>query len=207
MSGNQQKITWYTCGPTVYNHSHLGHARNYIMTDILKRIMRDYMGYDINFAMNITDVDDKIINKSNAEKVEFTEIARKFEDSFFEDMKSLNVELPDGIVRVSEFIPEIIAYIEQIINNGFAYAANGSVYFDVTEFQKDHKYPQLEPTNAKNMQLLQEGEGVLSSVDNTDKKTQFDFALWKKSKEGEPSWDSPWGPGRPGWHIECSAMI
>lgn len=199
-------MTWYTCGPTVYDESHLGHARNYINTDIVRRVMRDYMGYDITFAMNVTDIDDKIIKKSNETGKSFTEIARHFENSFMDDMKALNVELPDALTRVSEYVEEIVAYIQQIIDNGYAYESNGSVYFDVTAFKLDHSYPKLEPTNAKNIDLLQEGEGALTS-ENNDKKSPFDFALWKASKPGEPNWKSPWGEGRPGWHIECSAMI
>lgn len=164
------------------------------------------MNYDINFVMNVTDIDDKIIKKSNAEQKPFTEVARHFENSFMDDMKALNVELPDALTRVSEFVPEIVEYIETIIKNGFAYESNGSVYFDVQAYKASHEYPKLEPTNAKTLELLAEGEGALAA-ENKDKKSQFDFVLWKASKEGEPKWVSPWGEGRPGWHIECSAMI
>ena len=122
----------------------------------------------------------------------------------------MNVELPDVITRVSEFVPEIISFTEKIISNGFAYVSNGSVYFDVAKFNDGdkHKYAKLEPTSATDVEKLKEGEGVLTDTDAeaTEKKNKFDFALWKKSKPGEPIWQSPWGEGRPGWHIECSAM-
>ena len=125
-------------------------------------------------------------------------------------MGKLNVELPDVITRVSEFVPEIIAFIEQIIKNGYAYESNGSVYFDTKTYSDspDHTYAKLEPTSVNDAEKLEEGEGVLTSGDDVkkEKKNAFDFALWKKSKEGDPFWESPWGKGRPGWHIECSAM-
>ena len=202
------QITWYTCGPTVYDESHLGHARTYVSFDIVKRIMTDYFGYNVKLCMNVTDIDDKIIRKSLEQNKPFHEIARHFETEFFDDMRRLNVGLPESIVRVSEYVPEIVAYIETIIANGYAYESNGSVYFDVTKFDSDpdHTYAKLEPTSASNKDLRAEGEGVLAGNTESEKRGEQDFALWKKSKEGEPSWPSPWGEGRPGWHIECSAM-
>lgn len=123
-------------------------------------------------------------------------------------MKNLNVELPDVITRVSEFVPEIVKYIEKIIENGYAYESNGSVYFDVMKFNDgtNHTYAKLEPTSVSDPDKQKEGEGVLTDTETKDKKNNFDFALWKKSKVNEPEWDSPWGKGRPGWHIECSVM-
>ena len=160
--------------------------------------------------MNITDVDDKIIRKSNEANCEFTEISRKYENEFMEDMKKLNVGLPTVITRVSEYMPEIITYIEQIIKNEYAYESNGSVYFDVEAFNAspDHRYNKLEPGASNDHERAAEGEGVLAAAETqaSEKRGPKDFALWKKSKANEPKWDSPWGEGRPGWHIECSAM-
>ena len=177
-----------------------GHARCYIVLDTIRRIMRDYFRYDVNFVMNITDIDDKIIDQSVLLKVDSLSFARKWEADFFANMKSLGVEAPNKLVRVTEYVPEVVAFIGKIIANGFAYPVNGSVYFNVDDFRKaGHQYCKLEPTsfNPDNKDLEA----------NSEKKSPADFALWKKVKEGEPSWPSPWGPGRPGWHIECSAMI
>jgi cysteinyl-tRNA synthetase len=192
----------------VYDDSHLGHARTYVSFDIIKRIMTDYFGYNVKLVMNITDIEDKIIRKSIEQGRDFNELSRYYETSFLDDMRRLNVALPETITRVSEFVPEIVDYIVKIIDNGYAYESNGSVYFDVTKFKNEpnHTYAKLEPTSATNKELRDEGEGVLTSADASEKRSEQDFALWKKSKEGEPNWDSPWGLGRPGWHIECSAM-
>lgn len=122
------------------------------------------------------------------------------------DMEALNVEMPNVLTRVSEYIPEIVDFIKKIESNGFAYESNGSVYFDIEKFKQTHSYPKLDPSKINDEEALKEGEGVLTD-NTTEKKFKGDFALWKKSKEGEPKWDSPWGEGRPGWHIECSAMI
>jgi cysteinyl-tRNA synthetase len=201
------EITWYTCGPTVYDHSHMGHARTYVSFDIMRRVMTDFFGFPIKLVMNITDIDDKIIIKSQNTGVPHEEISRHFETLFLADLKALNVALPDVITRVTEYVPEVVAFIAKIIDNGYAYESNGSVYFAVDKFDndKDHTYAKLEPGNKNNQELLEEGEGALTEG-NPDKRNNSDFALWKKVKEGEPSWDSPWGKGRPGWHIECSAM-
>ena len=205
---SKNTVTWYMCGPTVYDNSHLGHAKSYVQFDILRRIMTDYFGYKVHLCMNITDIDDKIINRSNEEKKEFFEFSRYWETQFFDDMAALNVRLPNVVTRVSEYVPEIVAFIEKIIARGFAYEANGSVYFNVIKFSKDpkHTYAKLEPTSFGDADKLAEGEGNLGAGQESEKVNKQDFALWKKSKPGEPSWDSPWGKGRPGWHIECSAM-
>ncbi|KAJ1566147.1 hypothetical protein HK096_007290 [Nowakowskiella sp. JEL0078] len=321
---NGKQVTWYCCGPTVYDASHMGHARTYMSFDILRRIMEDYFGYDVTYVMNITDVDDKIIlaarqqhlllrekkkvliltpdvittvqtafdqyvqsklavidtngflpndwlkfastvgkiddpkldlyfktaektfvalknanvslkNKNTTQesvhalfdgakdvyseyldslyKLEvtdhkiFRDFASYWENEFYKDMELLNIRRADVITRVSEYIPENVRFIEKIVGNGYAYPSNGSVYFDTNTFSKSdkHEYPKLEPTAKGNSSLLDEGEGSLSKVTG-DKRDPADFALWKKSKAGEPAWDSPWGSGRPGWHIECSVM-
>lgn len=131
-------VNWYMCGPTVYDAAHLGHARTYVSFDIIKRIMTTYFGYDVNLCMNITDIDDKIIKRSNEQKVDFALFAKQQEDSFFKDMEALNVSYPNYITRVSEYVPEIIKFIEKIIQNGYAYEQNGSVYFDIESFIKNN---------------------------------------------------------------------
>src|SRR6218665_207400 len=296
---NGKRINWYNCGPTVYDSSHMGHARSYITFDIIRRILRDYFGYDVFFVQNVTDVDDKIIHKARqnhlyekyleqiaastkdsaqvyqdvdaalselkkkfenekdpdkknmhgkmlekaqeifAKKAEikldefakqlkdilsiwldkqfgstvsdndiFISVPRFYENEYNEDMKALNILPPDCITRVSEFIPEIVDYVQKIIDNGFAYSSNGSVYFDTEKFANDskHFYAKLVPEAFGNRAALDEGEGDLGGATDQEKRSVNDFALWKASKPGEPSWQSPWGMGRPGWHIECSVM-
>ncbi|KAH8404070.1 hypothetical protein KR215_009001 [Drosophila sulfurigaster] len=308
LEGNN--VTWYSCGPTVYDASHMGHARSYISFDILRRILSDYFGYNVHYVMNITDIDDKIIKRARqyhlfekyatasaelpleqllSEQKEvltqlqvkcdkntdadkkvmlakmlqrmtdamealtkavtggdkeqiaktrdhylgeakdpiaewldakqgaqvndntvFEALPRYWEDQFHNDMKSLNILPPDVLTRVSEYVPQIVAFIQRIIDNGLAYDANGSVYFDVNGFDKreKHHYAKLVPEAYGDTASLQEGEGDLSVTEDrlSEKRSPNDFALWKASKAGEPWWDSPWGRGRPGWHIECSAM-
>ncbi|RAH65439.1 cysteine--tRNA ligase [Aspergillus aculeatinus CBS 121060] len=328
-----RKVKWYACGPTVYDDAHLGHARNYVSTDILRRILKDYFNYDVQFVMNITDVDDKIILRGRqqhlfnkyitehpnitpevletarsaysayikknlplinpdtkpedftaevdkvyglvlkggsleadkkpgdaetkikmhvktamasssaiadaAKKPEtpsqafydatqdvfcyylditqgstipgdayeiFTKLTKKYEDHFMRDMRDLNVLDPDEITRVTEYGPQIADFVEKIVSNKFGYvASDGSVYFDIKAFEEaGNHYARLEPWNRNNQPLQRDGEGALSRA--TEKKSPDDFALWKSSRPGEPSWSSKWGQGRPGWHIECSAM-
>ena len=207
---NPERILWYQCGPTVYEVSHVGHARTYVSLDIVRRIMKKYLGYNLVVCQNITDIDDKIILRSSERGISFLDLAIKYENEFLEDMKSLGVQLPDIHTRVSEFIPEIIAYIEVLVAKNIAYVSNGSVYFSTSAFESQgHKYGKLKPESVGNSELLAEGEGALSGA-VTEKRANTDFALWKKWKGdttiNEPSWPSPWGPGRPGWHIECSVM-
>ncbi|CAO1606084.1 cysteinyl-tRNA synthetase [Xanthoria calcicola] len=331
-----KKVTWYVCGPTVYDDAHVGHARNYVSTDVIRRIMRDYFQFDVKFVMNITDVDDKIIirarqhylfdelidpnrrrgtttvqetsiaafraylsknlksiphdvsaeelpaqiekycgdvlvgkaleegkiSKDDEDKTKmriktaqaaadgialleaspdavedeaflgkvkdvimpyldslygstfdasdhsiFTKWAKKYEDRFMEDMQSLNVLEPDVVTRVTEYVEKITAFITQIEQRGFAYkTSDNSVFFDIKAFEQGkNSYARLEPWSRNNMDLQADGEGALTKK-TSEKKSDADFALWKSSKQGEPSWQSPWGLGRPGWHIECSAM-
>lgn len=324
-----KSVSWYVCGPTVYDDAHLGHARNYVSTDILRRIMKDYFGFQVKFVMNITDIDDKIILRARQQHllsifkeqhgavngavlkdvIEATEsaftwyiernlpllepgtssanfstnlltaykqildssaltegeakiklaiktatsaagviqtppaslsefyhqaddvlllhldslhgltidpqnhgifasLAKKFEIRFFEDMERLNVLTPDVITRVSDYVEQVVSFIEKVISNGFAYAtSDGSVYFDINAFEKaGHFYARLEPWSRNDKQLQDDGEGALSKTSTATKHSDSDFALWKASKAGEPAWASPWGHGRPGWHVECSVM-
>lgn len=200
-------IRWYACGPTVYDASHMGHARTYVSFDIIRRILTQYFNYDVHLVINITDIDDKIIKRSEEEKIDFSELAKKWELDFWEDMKNLNVLLPTSITRVSEYVDDIIKYIEKIIENKYAYVCEGNVYFDIEAFKNSskHVYAKMEPTSVQDESRILEAEGNLGIVAKT-KKNSFDFALWKASKPNEPSWKSPWGNGRPGWHIECSTM-
>ncbi|KAF8849635.1 hypothetical protein BDZ45DRAFT_680365 [Acephala macrosclerotiorum] len=321
------KVSWYACGPTVYDHSHLGHARNYVSTDIIRRIMLHYFGFNVKFVMNITDVDDKIILKARRAKLLeleklktyteselaklaatafqsyaesnlpalvttdgrelspsnyaerrdaaygkvlaggtltgegkpgdaeakmkmhlsnltsaaqaikenkvfggadeillpyldslykdsidgkdhsiFTRVTQYWEAQFMEDMDDLNVLRPDYITRVTTYVPQIVTFVEKIVEKGFAYEADGSVYFDIAAFEKaGNTYARLCPNSRNDKALQEEGEGSLSK-NLGGKRGPGDFALWKKSKAGEPVWPSPWGEGRPGWHIECSVM-
>lgn len=320
-------MSWYACGPTTYDLSHLGHARNYVSTDIIRRILMHHFGFKVQFVMNYTDVDDKIILKARrkrlldlerekpytpeqkrdlvfkaftlyansnlpllqhdesspldensyeekrdaayggvlaggtlsgegkpsdaeakakmhinnvdsavqalkngtgfdgaeevllpyldslyketidtSDQTMFTDLTQAMEKAFNDDMIALNVLPPDAVTRVTEYVPQIVSFVETIIQKGFAYEANGSVYFDIAAFEKaGNTYARLRPESKNDKALQEEGEGSLSK-DASGKKRSGDFALWKKSKPGEPYWPSPWGAGRPGWHIECSVM-
>ena len=188
----------------------MGHARTYVSLDIIRRVVKELLNYNVILCQNVTDIDDKIIIRSSEKCVPFRELAAQYEKEFVEDMLKLGVPMPDLVTRVSEFIPEILTYIQGLMDNGIAYASNGSVYFSTAAFQAaGHIYGKLMPEQVGNSELIAEGEGSLFG--NEDKKSGDDFVLWKKTKEHadgmfEPSWSSPWGPGRPGWHIECSAM-
>jgi cysteinyl-tRNA synthetase len=206
-----KSLNWYICGPTVYDAAHLGHARTYVSFDVLRRIMTTYFGYDVNMCMNITDIDDKIIKRALENNVEFEQFTRMWEEDFFKDMRALNVLYPNHITRVTEYIPEVIKFIQVLIEKNYAYESNGSVYFNIDSYTKNkHQYAKLVPSKIENQQerleSLIKAEGALSAGILSDKINPSDFALWKKSKKDEPYWNSPWGMGRPGWHIECSVM-
>src|SRR5919199_1920419 len=197
--GQSGKIGLYVCGPTVYNHIHIGNVRAPLFWDVVVRYLR-YRGYDVKFVQNITDIEDKIINKANEEGVSWQEIVRRYTDSFHERLELLGVGLPDVEPRATEHIPEMISLIEDLIDRGHAYApseAHGDVYYSVGSFPP---YGRPSPQRPEEMRETEKGQTGF-------KKSPLDFALWKASKPGEPSWESPWGPGRPGWHIECSAMV
>nr|CAG4707670.1 unnamed protein product [Naegleria fowleri] len=284
LQDDSNTLTWYTCGPTVYDWSHMGHARTYVGFDIVRRILEDYFNFNIIYIENITDIDDKIIKKSNRvcleenivkflEKIsnlpkseslskletylknlkqkleadqlekekskqltlnqltqerdllvqavkeagldsnevsapDFLSVPRYYEKLFWEDMQQLQVKPPTVLVRVTEHIPEVINFIQKIIDNGFAYESEGSVYFDVDAFQNSqkHVYAKLEPWSANCEDRLLDGEGETQTSKKITKRSKKDFALWKLSQPGEPEYESKWGKGRPGWHIECSAM-
>lgn len=209
---DKNRVTWYQCGPTVYAESHMGHARTYVSLDTIRRITKEYLGYNVVLCQNVTDIDDKIIQRSSERGIPFRDLAAKYEEEFNEDLAMLGVQLPDIITRVSEYVPEIVSYIQVLIDRGIAYESNGSVYFSTSNFEAaGHRYGKLMPDQINNSDLLAEGEGALSAGVR-DKRSDQDFALWKKTKDHsedgivEPSWPSPWGNGRPGWHIECSVM-
>ncbi len=272
-------VKWYVCGPTVYDSTHMGHARNYVAFDIVRRVLMHYFGFDIFFVMNITDIDDKIILRTQRNhlermlaaleaaiaaaapssaaardaaaaaaavlapsakpslaeltaaqaaiataasadglagvpavcdvKRELLRLTAEQERAFFEDLAALRVMPPDAVTRVTDYVPEIVAYIETILANGYGYEANGSVYFDVAAFRASGKaYGKLAKLGElDDAELLADAEGALTAdAAASEKRAPSDFALWKRSKPGEPAWASPWGEGRPGWHIECSAM-
>ncbi|MEJ5305685.1 MAG: cysteine--tRNA ligase [Ignavibacteria bacterium] len=190
------KVKIYMCGPTVYDYFHIGNARSFVMIDIIRRYFI-YKGYEVKFVMNLTDIDDKIINKALSEGVTAQEIASKYSQAFFEDIKKLKIKPADVYPKATENIQYIIELTQKLIEKGFAYQIDGDVYYDVTKFSE---YGKL---SGKNLDELISG----ARVDvNEQKKNPADFALWKSAKPGEPYWDSPWGKGRPGWHIECSVM-
>ena len=185
------------CGPTVYDSAHLGHARTYVCFDIMSRILTEFFGYHVKLAMNITDIDDKIINRAKEREREWSGLAREFEAEFFQDMALMNVRSPTVVTRVSEYIAEVVSMIDEIVKKGHGYTTEDGVYFSVASHPT---YGKLAPKSAT--------EAQTETDDDTgaNKRDRRDFALWKRAKEGEPCWDSPWGEGRPGWHIECSAM-
>lgn len=193
----------YACGPTVYDLSHLGHARMGVVWDVIPRYLR-FLGYDVIFVRNITDVDDKIIKRAKEMGMRPDQVARKFTYEFWRDMFSLNVIQPDFEPRATEFIDAMIRFTEELIASGHAYASNGDVYFSVSSY-KD--YGKLSKQNVDQL-ISGSREQARSQEELAElKKSPVDFALWKGAAEGEPGWPSPWGNGRPGWHLECSTMI
>lgn len=190
------KVRMYVCGPTVYNYFHIGNARPFIIFDVLRRYFES-RGYEVTFVQNFTDIDDKMIRRANEEGITVSQLAERFIAEYFIDAKALGIRPATVHPRATEHIPQIIALIQKLVDNGLAYAADGDVYYRVRAF--DH-YGCL---CGQNLDDLESGARV--DVDE-HKEDLLDFALWKAQKPGEPAWDSPWGKGRPGWHIECSAM-
>ncbi|MCK9543293.1 MAG: cysteine--tRNA ligase [Novosphingobium sp.] len=199
-SVEDKKVTMYVCGITPYDYAHLGHGRCYVTFDVLYRLF-NFMGYKVEYCRNFTDIDDKIIKKAEAEFQDpnkYPLISSKFIDAYEEDMKKLNCLSPTYEPRVTENIPAIISFIEILLNKNYAYSSDSGVYYDVQAF-KD--YGKLSKRNLNDLKA-----GARVEI-REDKKSPLDFALWKKVSVQEPGWDSPWGYGRPGWHIECSALI
>jgi cysteinyl-tRNA synthetase len=194
--GNPPQVGIYVCGVTVYDSCHIGHARSMIVFDVIVRFLRA-QGYEVTYVRNFTDIDDKIIARSNQEGVQAGELAEKYIEEFREDMAILGVLSPEVEPRATRHIPAIIALVQKLIDQGTAYAVDGDVFFAVEHFKP---YGLLSGRNLEEMQA-----GARIEVDPR-KRHPMDFALWKAGKQGEPTWESPWGPGRPGWHIECSAM-
>lgn len=194
---NPNKVGMYVCGSTVYDYCHIGHGRVFVVFDVVARYLR-YLGYSLTYVRNITDIDDKIIKRALELNENFNSLTQRFIDAMHTDEKALGVLPPDVEPRVTNTLPEIIAMIQILIDKGFAYVAtNGDVYFEVSKFVNYGELAQQE------LDTLQAG----ARIDVTDlKRAPLDFVLWKAAKPNEPSWQSPWGNGRPGWHIECSAM-
>lgn len=190
------KVKMYVCGPTVYNYIHIGNARPFIMFDTLRRYLQ-YKGYDVTFVQNFTDVDDKIIKRGHEEGITPEEVANKYIDEYFVDADGLGIKRADVHPRVTDNIQQIIDFVKDLEDKGYAYEVNGDVYFDTKKFEG---YGKLSKQNQDELEA-----GARIEV-NGQKRHPMDFVLWKSKKEGEPGWNSPWGEGRPGWHIECSVM-
>lgn len=193
---SENKIKMYVCGPTVYSSAHLGHARAAVTFDVIERFLT-YLGYEVTYVRNFTDIDDKIIAKSNETGIPANEISEKYIQEYQEDMASIGVKAPTIQPKVTEHVPEIIEMIQKIIDNGHAYQSEGDVFFSVKKFNGYGKLSKRDPDDMM--------AGTRIDI-NEKKEDPLDFALWKAAKPGEPFWESPWGNGRPGWHIECSLM-
>ncbi|MBE5953682.1 MAG: cysteine--tRNA ligase [Lachnospiraceae bacterium] len=196
---NEGKVGIYVCGPTVYDYIHIGNARPMIVFDTLRRYF-EYKGYEVNYVSNFTDVDDKIIKKANAEGVDSKVISERFIEECKKDMASLNVKEATTHPKATEEIDDMIAMVQTLIKKDYAYEVNGTVYFRTRKFSD---YGKL---SKKNLDDLRAGNRELKVSGQDEKEDALDFVLWKPKKEGEPSWPSPWGDGRPGWHLECSVM-
>lgn len=190
------EVKMYVCGPTVYNYFHIGNGRTFIIFDTIRRYL-EYRGYKVTFIQNFTDIDDKMINRANVEGITVKELGDKFINEYYQDADGLKVKRATINPRATEYIDEVISFVKDLIDRGFAYEVDGDVYFSTKKF-KD--YGRLCGQNLEDLQA-----GARISVDER-KKDPMDFAVWKSQKAGEPAWESPWGPGRPGWHIECSCM-
>ncbi len=194
---DDERVRMYTCGPTVYNYAHIGNYRTFVFQDLLRRYLK-YRGYRLLHVMNITDVDDKIIRDSKAAGLSLRDFTDKFAKAFLDDIDTLRIDRPDHVVRATDHIQEMVDLILRLEERGFAYRSEGSVYFRIASFPGYGKIARIDLAGILT--------GARVEVDEYEKESPSDFALWKAPKPGEPSWDTALGPGRPGWHIECSAM-
>ncbi len=198
LAAKDGKVRMYVCGPTVYNYFHIGNARVFVVFDMLRRYL-EYRGYEVTFVQNFTDVDDKLIKRAREEGTTVPEVAERYIKEYFVDAEGLGIKKATHHPRATETIPEIIDFVKALIDNGHAYERDGDVYFDTESYKAYGKLSHRE--------IDEQDAGARIEV-NEDKKNHYDFALWKAQKEeDEIAWDSPWGKGRPGWHIECSAMV
>ena len=197
--GDGQTVTIYSCGPTVYDFPHIGNLRTFLMGDILCRALR-HKGFEVKQVMNITDVDDKTITRSTREGVSLREYTERYTQYFFEDLESLRIQPAWKYPRATDHIPQMLQIVQALVDKGHAYVREGSVYFDLGSFSR---YGRLSGVSVSGGT---DGDYGRLDADEYDRESAQDFVLWKAARDGEPSWDSPWGPGRPGWHIECSAM-
>ena len=190
------EVKMYVCGPTVYNYFHIGNGRTFIIFDTIRRYL-EYRGYKVTFIQNFTDIDDKMINKANAEGITVKELGDKFINEYYQDADGLQIKRATVNPRATEYIEEVVKFVQELVDKGFAYEVDGDVYFSTKKFEEYGKLC------GQNLEDLQSGARI--SIDER-KKDPMDFAVWKSQKPGEPAWESPWGLGRPGWHIECSCM-
>jgi cysteinyl-tRNA synthetase len=196
---DDKKIKMFVCGPTVYDYTHIGHAKSYIGFDVIAKYLR-YRGFDLFYLQNITDIDDRVINKANELGISASEVAEDFTQKYYKDMEDLNIDSIDKYAKATDYIPQIIEQIQNLAEKGYAYEIDDGVYFDVSRFEE---YGKLSKKNLDDILRDQK----MSRIEPNPQKVNFvDFSLWKKKKEGEPAWDSPWGEGRPGWHIEDTAI-
>jgi cysteinyl-tRNA synthetase len=198
-----QQVSIYCCGVTAYDFCHLGHARSYVVWDTVRRYL-EWRGYEVNYVQNFTDIDDKILKRAQTEGLTMAEISAKYIDAYFADLARLNVRPASNYPRATAHIPQIVELIAELEKKGLAYAVAGDVYYRVRRFEG---YGKLSGRKLDDMQAGAGGRVAVTNAEDAIKEDPCDFALWKSAKAGEPSWDSPWGKGRPGWHIECSAMI
>ena len=199
----QKKVRMYYCGVTVYDYCHLGHARACIVWDVVRRYLQ-WRGYNVKYVQNFTDIDDKILNRARLEGSSMEDVAERYIQAYFEDMARLNIKEADEYPRATHTLDGIKRLVHELEQKGYAYPSDGDVYYAVRQF---NEYGKLSGRKLEDLQAGASGRVASEDLEVQKKKDPFDFALWKAAKPGEPAWESPWGEGRPGWHIECSAMV